>query len=428
MLADSKIDGRTVSFTEFIDEMVKADKYTTFEKVKVRYDVNTDKKGMDYRFDNGGPDITVHSRMRLLDCDFDEIYWLVLRSIIFEDYLVFFNCKPVKAIFRHCTFKKTLRVYSSDLEFMDFDTCSFEHGFKLERSGVKDRMKFTGCSFSVNPAIPDPKNEYDMNGTLFWIADKNDALDLTIRGCEFNPPANLKDNPQYFLDLTSSHFSNLRLIDNKINANVDFSQSSVDNTFLTYDCSYNGKIMMDAFNLNPVNTLVQWSTVNGNRLAVYDPKSRRIFHGAVWRTGGTANATRSENAATGHSGRRRDGCGLVRTVCLCPKSHHPRPIHRANGGESAPCGNMVRAAASWSGRSGRPGRPRAIAAATPASGLGRRPHDLGLPGHEVAKLGRWTPCLSGRRARSMPRSTARRAATPTPSRSSTTCARRTSTA
>ena len=64
----------------------------------------------------------------------------------------------------------------------------------------------------------------------------------------------------------------------------------------------------------------------------------------------------------------------------------------------------------------------------PLTGLGRRAHDLGLPGHEVAKLGRWTPCLSGRPARSMPRSTARRAATPRPSRSSTTCARRTSTA
>ena len=281
IFADSKIDGRTVSFTEFMDEMVKAEKYTTFEKVKVRYDINIDKKGMDYRFDNGGPEITVHARMRMLDCDFDEIYWLVLRSITFEDYLVFFNCKPVKAIFKHCTFKKTLRVYSSDLEFMDFDTCSFEHGFKLERSGVKDRMKFTGCSFSVNPAIPDPKNEYDMNGTLFWIADKNDALDLTLRGCEFNPPANMKDNPQYFLDLTSSHFSNLRLIDDKINANVDFSQSTVDNTFLTYNCDYNGKILLDAFNINAVNTLVQWSTLNGNRLAVYDPKSKRIFHGGL---------------------------------------------------------------------------------------------------------------------------------------------------
>ena len=102
--ADSKIDGKTVSFTEFVDEMVKADKYTTFENVKVRYDLAVDKKGMDYRFDNGGPEIVVKQRMRLLNCDFDQIYWLVMRNVTFEDYLVFFDCKPIKAIFKHCKF------------------------------------------------------------------------------------------------------------------------------------------------------------------------------------------------------------------------------------------------------------------------------------------------------------------------------------
>ena len=53
---------------------------------------------------------------------------------------------------------------------------------------------------------------------------------------------------------------------------------------------------------------------------------------------------------------------------------------------------MVRAAASWSGRSGRPGRPRAVPATIPApTDLGRRADDLGLHGHEVAKLGAVDP-------------------------------------
>ena len=145
---------------------------------------------------------------------------------------------------------------------------------------------------------------------------------------------------------------------------------------------------------------------------------------------GAAQVSRAGRTAVSWSGvRRRDGCGLVRTARLCPKSHHPRPIRRASRRRIS----TMREHGARCGVLERPVRPtRATAAPSPATipatDLGRRAHDLGLPGHEVAKLGRWTPCLSGRRARSMPRSTARRAATPTPSRSSTTSARRTSTA
>ncbi len=279
--ADSKIDGKTVSFTEFTDAMVNADKYTTFENVKIRYVFNIDKPGMDYRFDNGGPEIFVKQRIRLLNCDFDLIYWLVMRNVTFEDYFVFFNCSPLKAVFKNCTFKKTVRIYASQIEFIDFDTCSFEHGFKLERTGVKDRLKYSGCRFSVNPDIKDPTNEYDMGGILFTIADKNESVDLTLQDCEFNLPGSMKDNPQYFINLTGSSFSDLRLVNNKINANIDFSQSTVANTFLTYDCTYNGKILMDAFNINPINTRVQWSTVDNFRIGVYDEKTKRIFHGGL---------------------------------------------------------------------------------------------------------------------------------------------------
>jgi hypothetical protein len=36
---------------------------------------------------------------------------------------------------------------------------------------------------------------------------------------------------------------------------------------------------MDAFNINPINTRVQWSTVDSSRIAVFEPKSKRIFSG-----------------------------------------------------------------------------------------------------------------------------------------------------
>jgi hypothetical protein len=185
VFADSKIDGQTVSFTQFIDEMAKADRYTTFEKVKVRYDMSVDKAGMDNRFDNGGPELIVNQRMRWLNCDFDLDYWLVMRNVTFMDYLAVFECKPIKAIFKNCTFKKTFRLYSSEVEFIDFDTCNFDHGFKCARTSIKDRLKFSDCRFTVNPFIKNETNEYDMEAMIFFISNKNDAMDLTLQGCRY---------------------------------------------------------------------------------------------------------------------------------------------------------------------------------------------------------------------------------------------------
>lgn len=281
IFADSNIDGKTVSFTQFINEMVKAEKSTTFENVKIRYDISVDKAGMDNRFDNGGPELIVKQRMRWLNCDFDLDYWLVMRNVTFMDYLAVFECKPIKAIFKNCTFKKTFRLYSSEVEFIDFDTCNFDHGFKCGRTSFKDRLKFSACSFAVNPFIKNETNEYDMEAMIFYISNKNDAMDLTLEGCQFNLPDSLKDNPQYFVNLTSSSFSNIRLINNTFNANVNFSQSTVANAFITYDCRYNGKILLESFNINPINTRVQWANVMGNKIAVYENKSKKMFHGAL---------------------------------------------------------------------------------------------------------------------------------------------------
>jgi len=278
---DSAIDGKTVTFTEFIDAMVKADKYTTFENVKVRYIYDIDKPGMDYRFDNGGPELIIKSRIRWLNVDFDQDYWFVMRNVTFKDYIAIFGCKPVKAIFTHCNFEKTFRVYTSELEFIDFDTCNFDHGFKLARTSVKDRLKFVGCKLTINPNIQNITNEYDMENRIFMLDQKATPVDLTFSGCEFNLPEGYKEDPQYFINLTGNNFSNLRLLDCIVNANIDFSQSSVSNTFMTFDCKYNGAILMDAFNVNPLNARVQWSSVNNHRIGVYDPKAKRIFQGGM---------------------------------------------------------------------------------------------------------------------------------------------------
>ncbi len=280
LYADSDIDGQTVTFTKLIDEMVNAHPNTTFENVKVRYVFSVDKPGMDKRFNEGGTELVVKNRIRLLNCDFDEDYWLVLRNMTFMDYCSIFNCHHVKALINHCTFMKTMRIYSNEMDFIDFDSCSFQHGFKFSRNDCKDRLKFLNCNFGVNESyINDVPNELDMEARIFFLNNKLTPLDLIIRNCSFDVPEKLKSNPQYFISIRESGFANLNFVNNRVNCNIDFSESTVANTFLTYNCSFINKILMDAFNINPVNTRVQWSTVMGNRIAVFDDITKTIYHG-----------------------------------------------------------------------------------------------------------------------------------------------------
>lgn len=280
ILADSPIDNQTVTFTQFINEMAKCEKYTTFENVKIRYKMPDDKEGMDKRFSGSEPELFVKASIRLLNCDFDVDYWLVLRNITFLDYFAVANSYPVKAIFKQCTFKKTLRIYNCNIDFIDIDSCRLEHGFKFFRNEVKDRLTFNASNISVNPLYFGDTDALDMEPRLFRFANKQNGFDVSITDCEFILPDNLKSNPQFFLILTQSDFKNLSMTGNVFNCPVDLSESTVENAFVTNGCRYNGSIILDAFNINPINTRVQWSTVSGNRLAVFDHKEIKTFTGS----------------------------------------------------------------------------------------------------------------------------------------------------
>jgi len=279
IFADSPIDNQTVTFTKFIEEISRCEKYTTFENVKIRYVFNHDKYGMDKRFNEGAPELYIKSSIRLLNCDFDLDYWLVLRNITFQDYFAVFNCTPIKAIFKDCTFKKTLRIYGNNIEFIDLDSCTFEHGFKFVRNNVNDRLTFKNCKISVNESLFGDTDALDMDPRLFRLSNKLEGFDLSVQNCEFNLPTHLKNNSQFFIEISESDFNNLRFIGNSVNATLNLSETTVTNAFVTYDCKFNGKILMDAFNVNPINTRVQWSAVKDNRIAILEQKTQRVFSG-----------------------------------------------------------------------------------------------------------------------------------------------------
>lgn len=277
--ADSSIDNSTVTFTQFINEMAKCTKYTTFENVKIRYKMPDDKEGMDKRFNGGQGELYINQSIRLVNCDFDVDYWLVLRNVTFNDYFAIANCTPLKIIFKECTFKKTLRVYNCNIDFIDIDSCRLEHGFKFFRNEVKDRLKINNTAFSLNQSLFGDTDALDMEPRLFRFANKQNAFDLTITDCLFDLPENLRNNPQFFIILTQSDFKNLSLTGNVFNCTVDLSESTVENAFVTNECSYNGSVVLDAFNINPINTRVQWSTVAHNRISIFDHKLAKTYNG-----------------------------------------------------------------------------------------------------------------------------------------------------
>ena len=277
--ADSDIDGQTVTFTQFINEMAKCTKYTTFENVKIRYKLPDDKEGMDKRFNGGEPELFINQSIRLVNCDFDVDYWLVLRNVSFNDYFAMANCTPLKIIFKQCTFKKTLRFYNSNIDFIDIDSCRIEHGFKFFRNDVKDRLTIKNTKVSVNPALFGDTDALDMEPRLFRFANKQNAFDVDISDCVFDLPDNLRNNPQFFLILTASDFKNLSLTGNTFNCTVDLSESTIQNSFVTNECKYNNSLILDAFNVNPINTRVQWSTVAWNRISIFDHKLQKTFNG-----------------------------------------------------------------------------------------------------------------------------------------------------
>lgn len=279
LFADSNIDGKTVSFTQFINEMAACTKYTTFDGVKIRYQMPEDKEGMDKRFNGGSPELYIKESIRLLNCDFDVDYWLVLRNITFMDYFAVANSSPIKAIFKDCTFKKTLRLYNNSIDFVDLDSCRLEHGFKFFRNSVKDRLTFKKCRISVNPSLFGDTDALDMEPRLFRLSNKQDGFDLVIQETEFLLPDNLKNDPQFFVILTESDFKNLSFTGNIVNATLDLSESTIANAFVTNECVFGGSIILDAFNINPINTRVQWSTVDNNRIAIFDHKNKITYNG-----------------------------------------------------------------------------------------------------------------------------------------------------
>jgi hypothetical protein len=271
---DSPLCNRTVSFYELINEIVTTQKNISIHNVKVRWNEETDRAYMDNRWKSKTepPMLKVEHSIKLESCDFDSDYWLLLRNMQFG-YLGFFHCTGVKIKMNGCVWEDNLRINSNEIEFMEFEHCTFKGGMKFNRNSVSDKLFFNECDFSLPKVLPD-RIALDSEFRLFLVDNRVDALNLTVQNCNFYAPPEIAENPDNFIILTNTIFNNLRFNNNKVDAVMDLTASTIDNLFMTYNCTFKRQIIVNALNLNSFNTKIQWTSVGGGKLAVLDAGNR----------------------------------------------------------------------------------------------------------------------------------------------------------
>jgi hypothetical protein len=156
---------------------------------------------------------------------------------------------------------------------MKFEHCTFKGGMKFNRNSVSDVLSFNECDFSLPKVLP-YRQALDSEFRLFLVDNRVDALNLTVQNCTFYAPPEMAEKPQNFIILANTIFNNLRFNNNKVDAVIDLSASTIENLFMTYNCDFKRQIIVNALSLNSFNTKVQWESVGGGKLAVLDAGNR----------------------------------------------------------------------------------------------------------------------------------------------------------
>lgn len=266
----SKLNGKTVSFTELLEEMEQVEGWTIIQDVRVKFNYKIDKlKGMDYWFSSKTRKLHFRAQhIGLYNVTFDEEFWLVLDGATFEGHLSLIECYGVKAIFDNCTFKKSVRLHNNRIDFLRYDNSNFQGGFRLTRSEVNDEVNFVNSTFQFNDDLIDEGGGFDMDDKLFFISNKISAFDLQIKNCIFHTNSSLSD-AQGFLNLSESRFKNLVIVDNNLCAPFSLSRSIIENYFELNNNQLNS-VILDGFSYNSANSSVKWPDISNGRISVFD--------------------------------------------------------------------------------------------------------------------------------------------------------------
>ncbi len=306
LLLASSIDGQKVSFRRLMEELTnevvdlpaetnvgypvsyhsKKD-FVILRNVEVVFDRAED-NDLDKRFVTNGPPIVVRKGVEFNNCTFPSAYWYLLRNVVFEDIVGFRSCKSLQGIFKGCTFKHHLYIYSSELEFLDLDSCTFLHGIEITASKVSDHMSFTDCVFSQNSEwIRKPRVHEEQNviknlppvPPFFELLNRVDPFDLSFERCLFQLEPGLPPRESAMINLGNSAFNSFNFTHCAANVPLNMSFTAVDNQLSIHDCEFQGNILAEAFNFNTSNAKVEWQSLAGDKIAIYDPETRQMLNG-----------------------------------------------------------------------------------------------------------------------------------------------------
>ena len=282
---NAPINGKTVSFTEFLDALEKANDLVPndgklydyiVKDVKVRFIQKIDKAGMDKRFFKNGPEIVIRPDLRISNIDWDPQFWLVPRNITFAGNVYFTGTSGIKALFTECRFKKAFAVLSNNGEFLDFKKCTFEGGFRMQRSTLIDYLKFDSCRFDIAEKVDYQTLNLGLEPRTLFIDNKANNLDMTVQYCSFDVHPKNRPNPQYFISLQNSTFSNLKFIKSDIKASMDLQNSSISNNFQLHNTNVHDHILLFGLNINPLGTRMEWGLVE-RKIAYYDVQHKQLY-------------------------------------------------------------------------------------------------------------------------------------------------------
>lgn len=302
----SSIDGQKVSFRRLMEELTndvvdlpaetnvgypvsyhsKKD-FVVLRNVEVVFDRAED-NDLDKRFVAGGPPVIVRKGVEFHDCIFPTAYWYLLRNVVFEDIVGFRGCQSLQGIFKDCTFKHHLYIYSTQVEFFEFEGCTFHHGIEITASKVADHMSFSNCAFSQNSDwIRNPRVHEGQNviknlppvPPFFELLNRVDPFDLSFDSCIFHLDERLPDREKYMINLGNSAFNSFNFTHCAANVPLNLSFTAVDNQLSIHDCNLHGSILAEAFNFNTSNAKVEWQSLSGDKIAIYDPEQKLLLDG-----------------------------------------------------------------------------------------------------------------------------------------------------
>jgi hypothetical protein len=308
LLMASSIDGQKVSFRRLMEELTNSvtdppaentvgypvsyhskKDFVVLRNVEVVFDRAED-NDLDQRFVNGGPPVIVRKGVEFHNCTFPSAYWYLLRNVVFEDIVGFRQCQSLQGIFKGCTFKHHLYILETQIPFLEFDSCTFGHGLEIStNSKVSDHMRFQKCSFSMNPEwVAHPRVHEDQNiiknlspiPPLLVLLNRVDPFDLTFDQCIFHVAPDIAHRENFMVNLGSSAFNSFNFIRCTANVPLNLSFTTVENQLSIHDCDLQGNALAEAFNFNTSNAKVEWKSLQGNKIAIYDPEQKRLLDGS----------------------------------------------------------------------------------------------------------------------------------------------------